>query len=223
METGAQTVTITVQLGAGGFAIARQVAERLAFRYYDWEVTSQAAADAGVAPETVASAERVPSLGERIMERFFNAGFYAGDIPEAVVPASATMDAAIQTLTSDNYRAFISQVVLDLARRGSSVIIGHAAQITLRDEPRVLRALIHGSPERRAERVAEEEGVTAAQAAEMVQRSDRDRSAFFKHYYKVNLLDAGLYDLTLNTDALTDDQASAILIQAAQSLATATA
>ena len=95
---GANTITVSVQLGSGGFTIARSIADRLGFRYYDWEVTSQAAEEAGVSAEVLASAERVPSLAERIMERFFSAGFYAGDIPEAVVPTSATMDTAIQEL-----------------------------------------------------------------------------------------------------------------------------
>ena len=124
---GANTITISVQLGSGGFAIARTISDRLGFRYYDWEVTSQAAEEAGVSAEVVASAERVPSLDERIMERFFSAGFYAGDIPEAVVPTSATMDTAIQTLTSDNYRELMAAVVKDLAARGSSVIVGLAS------------------------------------------------------------------------------------------------
>lgn len=215
---GATTITVSVQLGSGGFVIARNVADRLGFRYYDWEVTSQAAEEAGVSPDVVASAERVPSLAERIMERFFNAGFYAGDIPEAVVPTSTTMDTAIQTLNSANYREMIGQVVRNLAERGSSVIVGHAAQVVLRNHPGVLKVLIHGSMPHRINRLAVDEGMTPEKAAEAVKQSDQDRGNFFKHYYKVNWLDAGLYDLTISTDTLSDDQATSILLEAAQGL-----
>src|SRR5687767_6703500 len=166
----ATTITFSVQLGSGGFAIARQVADKLGFRYYDWEVTSQAADEAGVSPEVVASAERVPSLAERIMERFFNAGFYAGDIPEAVVPTSTTMDSALQTLNSANYRELIGQVVRNLAQRGSSVIVGHAAQVVLRSQPGVLKVLIHGSSEHRISRLALDEGMSPEKAAEAVKQ-----------------------------------------------------
>jgi cytidylate kinase len=213
---GANTITVSVQLGSGGFVIARTIADRLGFRYYDWEVTSQAAEEAGVSTEVLASAERVPSLAERIMERFFSAGFYAGDIPEAVVPTSATMDTAIQTLNSANYRDMMAQVVKDLARRGSSVIVGHNSQLVLAGEPSVLKLLIHGSAERRAGRLVVDEGLTPEQAMAAVKQSDQDRQAYFKHYFKVNLLDASLYDLTINTDTLSDEEAMTIILQAAE-------
>jgi cytidylate kinase len=213
---GANTITVSVQLGSGGFVIARTIADRLGFRYYDWEVTSQAAEEAGVSAEVLASAERVPSLAERIMERFFSAGFYAGDIPEAVVPTSATMDTAIQTLNSANYRDMMAQVVKDLARRGASVIVGHNSQLVLAGDPSVLKVLIHGSAEHRAGRLVVDEGLTPEQAMAAVKQSDQDRQAYFKHYFKVNLLDASLYDLTINTDTLSDDETMAIILRAAE-------
>lgn len=214
----ANTITVSVQLGSGGFEIARNIADHLGYRYYDWEVTSQAAEEAGVSPEVVASAERVPSLAERIMERFFSAGFYAGDIPEAVVPTSTTMDTAIQALNSANYREMISGVVHNLAKRGESVIVGHSAQVILRNEPGVLRVLLHGSPDRRAKRLAQDENMSLEKAVAAIQASDRDRATFFKHIHKVNWLDSGLYDLTLNTDTLSDAHAASILFEVAKGL-----
>lgn len=220
---GATTVTVTVQLGSGGFAIARELADRLGYRYYDWEVTSQAAEEAGVSPDVVASAERLPSMAERIMERFFSAGFYAGDIPEAVVPTSTTMDTAIHALGSANYRDLIAQVVTNLAQRGSSVIVGHASQVILREQPGVLKVLVHGSAGRRAARLAADESMPLSQAQAAILASDRDRANFFKHYYRVNWLDSGLYDLAINTDALPDDLATAVLLTVAQGAVPASA
>jgi cytidylate kinase len=216
MDMGATTITVSVQLGSGGFAIARNVADSLGFRYYDWEVTSQAADEAGVSTEVLASAERVPTFAERIMERFFSAGFYAGDIPEAVVPTSATMDTAIQTLTSDNYRELMAAVVKDLASRGSSVIVGHNGQLVLRNQPGVLKVLIHGSQDRRATRLVMDESLSPEAAAAAIKRSDADRINYFKHYFKVHLLDASLYDLTINTDAISVDLATSLILQAAK-------
>ncbi len=212
----ASTITVSIQLGSGGFVIARNIADRLGYRYYDWEVTSQAAEESGISAEVLASAERVPSLTERILERFFSAGFYAGDIPEAVVPTSTTMDTAIQTLTSANYREMIAQVVKDLAKRGSCVIVGHNAQLTLANNPGALKVLIHGSVDRRAGRLVLDEGLSHEKALDAVKRSDQDRASYFKHSFKVNLLDASLYDLTINTDTLSDDETTEIILAAAQ-------
>ena len=58
----ASVISFSVETGSGGFAIARRVSDRLGFRYYDWEITSEAAARAGVSPNEVIAAERVPSF-----------------------------------------------------------------------------------------------------------------------------------------------------------------
>ena len=65
----ANVVALSVQNGSGGYTIARRVAEALAFRYYDWEITSEAARLAGVSPSEVLASERVPGFFERTMRR----------------------------------------------------------------------------------------------------------------------------------------------------------
>jgi cytidylate kinase len=126
------------------------------------------------------------------------------------------MDTAIQTLTSSNYRDLIAHVVQDLAKRGECVIVGHAAQLALQDEPNVLKVLVHGSDQHLATRLAVDEGMPADRALSTIQRSDRDRATFFRHYYKVNWLDPVLYDITVNTDRIGDAQATSLLVLAAR-------
>ncbi len=212
----ARTISIAVQLGSGGFAIARSVADQLGYRYYDWEITSQAAEEAGVSPQAVASAERRPSLIERVLDRYFASGFVASDIPDAVGPSSITMDTALQTMTLKDYREMIEQVVVNIGERGECVIVNHSAQVFLRDRHDTLKVLIHGSQKARGMRLALEENLAADEALSRVQRNDSERAAFFKHYYHVDWLDAKLYDLTINTTSLRDEAAIAILLKSAQ-------
>ena len=218
----ANVVTLTVQLGSGGFGLARSFADQLGYRYYDWEVTSQAALEAGVSPDVIASAERVPPLVQRIVERFLASSFYVGDTPESG-PSSVMVESAIRAMTSDDYRRIIEQVIYDLADRGSAVVVGHGAQVILAKRQNVLKVLIYGSADRRAERLAEEEGISLDQAKATIQRSDRDRAAFFKTIYKVDWLDAGLYDLSINTDHVPEQAALELLTSAAKGLTNAVA
>jgi cytidylate kinase len=215
----AKTVTFSVQIGSSGFTIARAVAERLHYKYYDWEITSQAANEAGVSPETIAASEIIPSRAKRIVERFLAASVFSSDEtgidPE---PSAATMDTAIRALSSDHYRNFIERVVLELSDRGESVIVGHAGQVTLQKEPGVLKVLVCGSQGRRALRLASEENLTADAALAEVQRSDRDRIGFFRHVYHVELLDAALYDLTVNTDVMPIETAIELVVAAAMAM-----
>lgn len=209
----ARTVTFAVQLGSGGFEVAHRVADALKYRYYDWEVTSQAAAQAGVSPETIAAAEHAPSFLERIVERLLAPGLYDD---EAMGRLSVeTMSSAIRTLSSGQYRQLIESVVKELSERGEAVVVGHAGQIVLRDTPGVAKVLVCGSPARRAARLVVDEGLTLEAATAAVRDSDKQRNAFFKQTYNVDLLSASLYDLALNTDQVGVDAAVDLVLAVA--------
>ena len=215
----ASVISFSVETGSGGFAIARRVSDRLGFRYYDWEITSEAAARAGVSPNEVIAAERVPSFLERMMRRLGAVSTVSLETsPGFSEPSPAMWSTAIQSLTSDDYRQFIERVVIELADRGEAVIVGHASQCLLRDKPGALRVLVHGSPLLRTERLAAEQGLDRERAAAMVKQSDKDRRELIKRIHHVDLLNAELYDLCLNTDRVSFDLATETIIAAAQEI-----
>ncbi len=205
----ATVVTLSVQLGSGGFEIAQSISRKLGYRYYDREITAQAASLVGVSAETVIAAERWPSFIERMLERLALASASA----EGVLPGTPATNPAALTMTSADYRRIIEEVVVELAKRGSCVIVGHAAQVVLRDQELVsFNVLVHGSAARRAERLAQERDLPVKEALKEVEESDADRSNLFRHAYGVDLLDSSLYDLTLNTDDLDLDAAAALVL-----------
>ena len=211
----ATVVALSVQTGSGGFALAHRLSEYLGFRYYDWEITSEAAARAGVAPTDVIAAERVPGFIERVMRRLGAASAVSMDGTSVFAdPSPAVWNNALASLDSDSYRPVVERVVLELADQGDAVIVGHASQYTLRDHEGVLRVLIHGSPEVRTERLAEEQTTDIKKAAELIKQSDKDRSELLKRVYHFNWLDANMYDLTINTDHLSIEYATNMIITA---------
>jgi cytidylate kinase len=214
----AAVVVVSVQAGSGGFAIARQVAERLGLRYYDWEITSEAAVRAGITPTEVIAAEHVPGFLERIMRRLgsMSTGVEAGATFSE--PTAAAWTTAVQSMSSDDYRDLIERVVLELADRGDAVIVGHAAQHTLRDRSGVLRVLVHGSLQRRAERLAIEQGSPIDDALAVIRQSDKERTELLRRVYHFDWLDAGMYELTINTDHLSQDFAVETILAAARDI-----
>jgi cytidylate kinase len=215
----ASVVSLSVQTGSGGFAVARRVADRLGFRYYDWEITSEAAARAGVSPNEVIAAERVPSFLERMMHRLGAVSTVSLESsPGFSEPSPATWSTALQSLTSDDYRQFIERVVIELAERGEAVIVGHAGQALLRGKPGVLRVLVHASPEIRTKRLAAEQSIDIERAAALVKQSDKDRRELLKRAYHIDWLDAGAYDLAFNTDCVSLDVATETIVAAAQEI-----
>ncbi len=215
----ATTLTFAVQIGSHGYEVAQHVSRRLGFRYYDWEVTSQAAREAGVSPETVAAASESGSSGvKRTLEKLFAAGAFVHDDSTMEGPNAATMEAAILTLTQDDYRRFIERVVSDLGRQGNAVIVGHSSQFVLRDQPGVLKVFVCGSPARRVDRLVKDEGLAPDKAIASVQSSDKSRKDFFRQMYKADLNDASRYDLCLNTDQLSTPECVDLVIAAAKAL-----
>jgi cytidylate kinase len=198
----AKVITFAVQLGSGGNEIARTIALKLDYRFLDHEVISRAAEIAGVSPETIAAAERWPTFVERMLERLA----LTTVVSEGVLPAPPT-NAGAMMLTSADYRALIEQVVRSLAEEGKCVIVGHAAQAILRQSPQVFKVLVHGSKERRAERLSFQESVDIKDATERVKTYDSQRTSFFKHAFGLDWLDSTIYDITINTDDVDQDTA----------------
>lgn len=209
----ASVVTFTTQIGTGGSSIARAVAEKLRFRYYDWEVISQAAAEAGVSPEVlaVATSERSPGFLERMMTRLAGPAT-SEDVSAAPAPLTASL------LTSDDYRQFLDHVVRELGNRGDAVIVNHAAQMRLRDLPGVLRVLVVGGFEQRAERLAQVRGSDVESARKMVSDFDKQRVDFFKRVYHLDWLNMSSYDLAINTDHVSAALAADMVTAAAREL-----
>lgn len=203
----AKVVTFSVQLGSDGHAIARAVAEKLGYRFLDNEVIAQAAAIAGVSPETIAAAERWPTFVERMLERLA----LTTVVSEGVLPTPPANPATMM-LTSADYRALIEQVVTSLAEQGSCVIVGHAGQAILRQEPDVFKVLVHGSEERRVQRLAAEEGIDLKEAVKRIKDSDHQRDSFFKHVYDIEWLASVTYDITINTDDVDHDTAISLIV-----------
>jgi cytidylate kinase len=198
----ASVVTFAVQLGSGGNEIARTIALKLGYRFLDHEVISRAAEIAGVSPETIAAAERWPTFIERMLERLA----LTTVVSEGVLPAPPT-NAGAMMLTSADYRSLIEQVVTSLTEEGKCVIVGHAGQAILQQTPQVFKVLVHGSKDRRASRVAIQEGIDAKEALERVKTYDSQRTSFFKHAFNIDWLDSTIYDVTINSDDVDTDTA----------------
>ena len=191
-----QTVCISHATGAGGTAIGRAVAERLGFQFADEEVISEAAEWAEIDPALVADAERRKPLVSRLL------GGFGGGSPERM-PSG---DVARLVPAEADLRSLIRVVLRSFADRGSVVLVSHAASYALADRG-VLRVLVTASPETRAARV--EDG------AKQIKREDEGRADYLKRFYGVEQELPIHYDLVINTDVLSTDEAAELIATAA--------
>lgn len=179
--------------GAGGEEIGRLVADSLKLRYLDEEILISAAEEEeGLDPEQLAAVER----RRQGLSRF-------------------QLDVVGGGLVEEMLRSLIKRAIAAAASEGGVVIVAHGAAIALAGDERAFRVLLTASPEIRAQRLAEEQGLDLEEAKKTIERSDREREAFLKSFYGIDREVPTHYDLVVNTDRISTTAAAALIAEAA--------
>lgn len=207
----AVTITVENQPGSGGDEIAARVAETLGVPCLDRLILVAAAAQAGVDVATMEAFEHAVPVWARVLETLGRGGVLQ---PAGMVP----IPPEINFITSADCRTLVAGVLREIAARGGAVVVGHAGQVNLRDVPGVLKVLVHAPLDVRVATVMAEEGLGELTARKRVVCHDRDRAAFMRSAFGVDFLEAGLYDLCINTGHLSLDSGICLVLDAARSL-----
>jgi len=203
MADRAHLVCISRAVAAEGEEIGRAVAERLGLQYVDEEIIRLAAEGAGIDATAVAEAETPKSLVTRLVDAIDSLG---GVVSQPSAWLARPGQKALRTLIRD--------AVAMVGDRGHAVVVAHAASIALGPRPGVLRVLATASPERRVERLYRSGLPNEQDAAAAVAESDRNRAQYLEQFYGVREESPTLYDIVINTDRLSVDQAVAVIVAA---------
>jgi cytidylate kinase len=203
-------VCISATDGAAGEQIAPLVASRLGFRLVNEQIVAEAAREAGVETQFVADVEERKSLVGRVI-RGISAIDMSGPSTLGTMPVMTD-----PTPASDALRGLIRSTIEGIAEQGRCVIVAHAASFALGEKPQVLRVLITGGPDTRAKRVAESRGCDAKEAGKLVSRGDANRADYIKRFYGIAAERPSHYDLVMNTDRLSAEQAADTIVYAAK-------
>ena len=206
-----RVVCISRADGAGGDEVGHLVAERLGFQYVDEEIIVRAAAKGGLAPGDVAEEERRKSVLIRLLQEMGR-----GAAIESYGLAGAA-GLASEGPSPDVIRSLISEAIEVTASKGDVVIVAHAASRALSGRPDVLRVLVTASPETRAHRFSEMQGVAPKEATKSIKEADAARADYLRRFYGVDAELPTHYDLVVNTDVMSIEQAAAAVAQAASS------
>ena len=202
-------ICVSRSAGSGGDDVGRLVAERLGFLHVDEEIVARAAARGGISPADVADEERRKSLTARILSSIFDGG-----------SSALALGVSVPVLTgeepdSSEIQALIREAIEQTAARGNVVITAHAASHPLEPSASILRVLVTASPATRARRVSEQVGVDIAKAERTVKADDAARRDYLKRFYDVAEELPTQYDLVVNTDLISPEEAAAFIAGAA--------
>lgn len=148
-------VTISRQHGSAGKEIGKLVAEQLKIPYYYKELLAVTAKESGL------SEGYLNELNARDDEGIMR------DLYLSSAPAEYAIKAQRQTIE-------------EIAKHGSCVIVGRAADYVLRDNKKVLRVFISAPDEYRIKKLKEMYGDKPNEARKSIKRSDANRASYYK-------------------------------------------
>jgi cytidylate kinase len=199
-------VTIRGTMGSGTPEIGRLIAERLHIAYVDREIIAQVATQIKRPKQDIAAKEIPPgSLLGRISEALEH---------NAYSRASAYLPTWELPLEDTQYLPALESVIKELARSGSIVIRGRGSQFILKDFPGALHVLVVAPFELRVKRIMESSKTKEGETKKEIENFDRSRRVFTKRYFHADLEDPVNYDLVVNTEKLSFENASSIIIDA---------
>jgi cytidylate kinase len=207
MATETRVVCISRDVAAGGETVGRAVAQSLGFRYVDEEIVASAADKLGVPVDLVADVETRKSLAWRLLEEVLP------NMSAAAMLSGATPPLADRR-ASDDYRALIQQAIHETAERGQVVIVAHASSQLLAGRPGVLRIFVTASPETLAARLAADGSVDEKGAAKLVDEGSLARADYLKRFYGISRELPTHYDLVVNTDVISPEDAAQVVLTA---------
>lgn len=177
-------VTISHEIGAGGPEIGQALAERLGYRCVGPELISDAARRYGLQEEKLSHLDEAkPSLFERF-------------------------DAETR-----RYITVIQTALYEFAERDNAILLSRGGQWLLRGIPHVLRVRVMAPFDLRVKRLQKKmagqmgEQTNPRTVTEMARRDDAEKLGRMRYLYEVDVRDATLYDLVINTERLGLDSA----------------
>ena len=163
----------------GGRYIAEDVANALGIKLYDKELITMAAKHSGLSEEAVAASEKRHT--HSLLYSLYTMG---NELP-----------------LGDQVFILQSRIIKQLAEEGPCVILGRCGDYVLRERPDVLRVFVYAPKEWRLELRQDQppgqgQGRQGHQGG--VEKTDRNRSAYYNYYTQNRWGDAHNYDLAIN-------------------------
>jgi cytidylate kinase len=230
-------ITVSGYLASGGREIAQRVAADLHLEFVDQMILVEAARQLGVSVAAMENRdERTTSIGERVaaalsslMERSAAVGTFdpvsGGGMGLETVLARTYGEAAelpsggaLGQLDEQRYIKTLTSVIKGVAARGNVVLLGRGSQAILQEEPETLHVYIAASREWRTSSLVLHEGMSRQDAERRIDKSDANRQAFHRRYFKVEFNNPQQYDMAINAGRIAADVAAKMIAVAAAAL-----
>ena len=194
MDKETRIINIGRQFGSGGHAVALEIGRRLGIPVYDNELITKAAEESGFSL----------ALFRKTDERRGLLGFLHGT-------EAGRFGLTSNYVGNDELFRIQGKVIADIAAQGDAVFVGRCSNYILR-ERECLDVFVSAPLEDRIRRVMERSGLPREEAAALIGKKDRGRSAYYNFYTFGNWGAASDYDLCIDSSCLGIEGTAAYII-----------
>ena len=177
-------INIGRQFGCGAKDVADAIGRRTGIPVYDSELLKKAAQDFGFSESLFSGSDEKKRCFS--LSSIFNSNIFGC--------SSMNDDASLFAMQAE--------AIKNIARNGSAIIIGRAANYILRDCDCCLNVFLTSPIEERAKRVAKRENMDREKALEHIERMEKEREAYYNTFTFGNWGMASTYDLCVDTSLL---------------------
>ena len=190
-------ITIAREFGSGGHEIGEIIAKELGISFYDTKLIDLSAAESGLTPEYVKEHEQ--KLANNLLFDLYEQNY--AYVNEEMPPL-------------DTLFMVQSKVIRDICEKESCVTVGRCADYVVKNNPNCFNIFIHADKKFRIERIIKEYGIAADMAEKELERKDRDRTNYCKHYTHRIWGMASNYNLTIDSSIFGPKKSAALIIDA---------
>lgn len=185
-----RVITISREFGSGGRTIGKAVAKELGIPCYDNDILQEIASESGFDKDYIKEA------GEYAPSGFLSAAFHSHNG---------------YTSNSDYLWKLQYQLITEIAKKESCVIVGRCADYILQDQADCLKVFIHADLQFRSQRILNVYGETDESPQQRIKEKDKRRAAYHRFYTDMKWGHAQNYDITLNSGTLGIDKCVEII------------
>ena len=181
-------VAIARSFGSGGKAIGTQLAAELGVPCYEKQLIDMASEYSGINKQLFAEVDE-KLRGSYAMKHLMK------------IPYTYVVEPSDKEFTSDiNLFNIQSEIIRELAKTESFVVIGKCADYILRDEPNVISVFVDAPREDCIATVMDRMQVSESRAKELIHKTDKYRADYYKYYTRGRDWKNALnYDLMINS------------------------
>ena len=188
MDNNNIIITIGRQIGSGGSAIAKMLAEEFGARLYDKEILNLAARESGFCEEFFEENDEKKGFFKTALQFHF--------------PLFTRNSYYNTDFNQENLYLFQCDAIRKAATESPCVFVGRCADYVLREHRNMVTVFVTADIDERIKNVCHRRNCSPDEARKLIESREDTRSSYYNYYTGKRWGDSSSYDLCINSSVL---------------------